>query len=446
MVLKFTFILECLCIFTGQGLRHGTLDQLRSQAADTNDVVTLPAVTSLVQKSSVPTKFQNQWLQALKANSSLSGKLCDADKLVNISCHNREYGMDYSSNCMEFCRKLAGVMKNKDNVVGTFPRCAARINEESAKAFANPDSTADYGCLVTPFSPNGFLKYWEMYQKGEVILVMGQGLNPDGTAPPTLKRRAEKAAELFRERQIPVIVSGGDDRATGKTEAMGLAEVMNSEGVPFEAILYEGQATSSLENFWFGFRQIRRYMHPKNNKVKIMLVTSDWHMPRSSYMGKVVAHYFKNSEKREGVPNFFEKFDIEIEEVPVKSYCSQDPSAKQGDFMGSNTNSLVKKCSDEYNALKNHIHGPERLSVGQESLDNNVWGVSLDPLISILESHRAWIERLKKWSLENKCSGIPDTEAEEAITPPDDLLNSDDDLVRSRNEKGSKKGATHMMP
>lgn len=332
-------------------------------------------------------------------------ELSDADERNNSNKRN-------GNNAKEFCGKLTEKMRAAESVVGNFPRCAARLDEASARKVSSSVPKVD-DCLTTPLSKQGFFESWKVYQKNSAILVMGQGLNPDGSIPATLKRRAELAARIFREEQIPVIVSGGDDRMTGLTEAMPLAETMMSAGVPQEAILYEGQATTTLENFWFGFRQIRRYMHPKDS-LKIKLVTSDWHMPRASYFGKVIASYFKNKEKRPHVPDFFNKLDIKIEEVPVKSVCDQAEKQDGSAFIGSNAASWIDKCTGENRALTKHIQGPERRSVGKDTIDSNVWGVELDPLVDELKEHQARIKKMLDETIKKQCTAPPDPQSSES--------------------------------
>jgi len=117
--------------------------------------------TSLSQKSAKirtnsTTPFHEQWLKELEEDPSLKGKLCDADRLAKISCVHSDPKLSYPSNCREMCGKLAGILEAQENVVGTFPRCAARIDRNSAEEFSKPKlEVNDFDCLMTPFSKFG---------------------------------------------------------------------------------------------------------------------------------------------------------------------------------------------------------------------------------------------------------------------------------------------------
>ena len=118
-------------------------------------------------------------------------------------------------------------------------------------------------------------------------VVLGQSLKPDGSAPQVLLDRAAMARKLLQEGAVTkVVVSGGDPANVGHTEASMFAKVLVREGIPEEAIITESQATTTAENAWFLLRWI-----PKGTG-RLFIITSDFHMPRATYIFKAVLNHF----------------------------------------------------------------------------------------------------------------------------------------------------------
>ena len=112
-----------------------------------------------------------------------------------------------------------------------------------------------------------------------IAVVLGQSLKPDGSAPQVLLDRAAMARKLLKQGTVKkVIVSGGDPAGVGFTEASTTARVLVKAGIPLEVIIQESQATTTAENAWFVLRWI-----PKGTG-RVYIVTSDFHMPRATYI------------------------------------------------------------------------------------------------------------------------------------------------------------------
>mmetsp|Transcript_38680 Transcript_38680/g.70433 ORF Transcript_38680/g.70433 Transcript_38680/m.70433 type:complete len:260 (-) Transcript_38680:66-845(-) len=118
------------------------------------------------------------------------------------------------------------------------------------------------------------------------ILVLGQSLNPDGTAPQVILQRAQTAATLYStvaEGRALVLVSGADVAGVGVTEAEIMASVLVDAGVPPAAIIQDRAARTTFENAKNCVKLMMGNM-PKEVEpldVQIHLVTSDFHMPRA---------------------------------------------------------------------------------------------------------------------------------------------------------------------
>ncbi|GAB4569241.1 MAG: hypothetical protein Kow0077_01440 [Anaerolineae bacterium] len=83
----------------------------------------------------------------------------------------------------------------------------------------------------------------------DVIIVLGAGIEPDGSPSPATRRRALHAAALYRQGVAPhVICAGGYAGLSQSTEAAACAQVLLAGGVPQDAIRLEAQSRSTEEN------------------------------------------------------------------------------------------------------------------------------------------------------------------------------------------------------
>lgn len=121
----------------------------------------------------------------------------------------------------------------------------------------------------------------------QAIVVLGQSLHPDGTTPPTLTCRVRGAAALHASHpRALLIATGGDPAQTGRTEAAVMRSLLVQEGVPEELILVEEQSLTTLGNAWHVFDLLR-----ERSITSILLVTSDFHLPRASVYFEAVLAY-----------------------------------------------------------------------------------------------------------------------------------------------------------
>lgn len=335
-----------------------------------------------------------RWLEAEKLDHGLAERLCKPTQPQDVAA-NADAMLDPEqpgrAAAKEHCAKLTEKLEAKQSIAGVFNRCAARLYE--------PEATL-LNCELTPFSGHDFFYFWRIYQGQGVILVLGQGLNPDGSPPDVLVKRAELAASLNRQHGFPIIATGGDDRGTGTTEAYGMIAVLTSQGIPGEAIMNEAQSINTMENFWFALRQVRRHMP---NVKRILVVTSDWHMPRAHLLIKSVLHYFENSAL-DYTPKFFQNNHIIVEEHAVATECIKGKGSSIGTaYQGSNKASLAAKIHGEFTFLNNNLYGPARKSVGEDTYESWIWGVRLDVPHSLVVEANNSISAL--WDQKKECNG-----------------------------------------
>ena len=118
----------------------------------------------------------------------------------------------------------------------------------------------------------------------EVIVILGQSLNADGSAPPVLTARVEAAAALAAWLpSAPLITTGGDPARTGTSEVATMAELLQGKGVSRERIVLEAQAQNTVQNALLSLPLVPA------GASRLWLVTSDFHMPRSLYLFEAAA-------------------------------------------------------------------------------------------------------------------------------------------------------------
>jgi uncharacterized SAM-binding protein YcdF (DUF218 family) len=100
--------------------------------------------------------------------------------------------------------------------------------------------------------------------------------------------RAERAAELYHAGLAPrILITGGDKRGTGVTEAELLKQRCLELGVPAEAIVTEAESVNTLENVRMTVALVEEQFGWKNLK-NVILVSSPYHLRR---VKQTIAHY-----------------------------------------------------------------------------------------------------------------------------------------------------------
>jgi len=108
------------------------------------------------------------------------------------------------------------------------------------------------------------------------IVILGYGLNPDGTMRTILRRRVLTGlavAQFFP--QSPIIVTGGNPQ-NGKTEAEQMRAMLRFLGFPDERIIVEDKANSTVQNARFSVP-----LAEQAGTSGIILVTSTTHQDRA---------------------------------------------------------------------------------------------------------------------------------------------------------------------
>lgn len=130
------------------------------------------------------------------------------------------------------------------------------------------------------------LKKQQALQGTDFLLVLGSKcLTPRVT--PVLASRLDKTIEIYDKFDVKpqIIVTGGRSSIDLPTEAELMEQYLVDAGIPDEMIIMETKAKNTIQNLGFSSIKIRNIWH-KDNHPRVIIVTSDYHLPRTKFYAK----------------------------------------------------------------------------------------------------------------------------------------------------------------
>ena len=139
-----------------------------------------------------------------------------------------------------------------------------------------------------------------------------------GSIPNNAKERAKAAAKLYRDGRVKYILpSGGVEWDVGNgemlSEALYMKRILESEGVPSDAIILENEARTTKENMIYASLQINRRTKFYGDK-RVIIVTSFNHMKRSIALADTFLPRMVSASAYPSYPTDFGESWIEKEE------------------------------------------------------------------------------------------------------------------------------------
>jgi uncharacterized SAM-binding protein YcdF (DUF218 family) len=121
--------------------------------------------------------------------------------------------------------------------------------------------------------------------RADALVVLGRGVDADGSLPRLARQRVERAAELYAWETAPRIIFSGrcslmTDVLPAVTEARAMADYAHSLGLPRDVLLVEEESRDTIGNAYF---VLRRFLEP-NDWNSIRVVTSDFHIQRTAWV------------------------------------------------------------------------------------------------------------------------------------------------------------------
>lgn len=124
----------------------------------------------------------------------------------------------------------------------------------------------------------------------DFIIIHGCWFRPDGTLPPLLRSRTDRALEFWRWQRAQTgkkacfVPSGGKGSDEPMPEAEAIRNYLLAEGVEDRLILPEDRSVSTLENMAF----CRQIIERANPAAKTVFATSSYHVFRSGILARQV--------------------------------------------------------------------------------------------------------------------------------------------------------------
>ena len=125
--------------------------------------------------------------------------------------------------------------------------------------------------------------------KSNAIIILGGGINRDGTLWQITINRLEKGIELFKKGASENIVVSGkygfmEDYIPIITEAKAMCRYLEKKAIPKEKIILEEESKDTLGNAFFTKTNI---LEPRKWQT-IIVITSEFHIPRTKYIFKKI--------------------------------------------------------------------------------------------------------------------------------------------------------------
>ncbi|MBR2256888.1 MAG: YdcF family protein [Blautia sp.] len=120
----------------------------------------------------------------------------------------------------------------------------------------------------------------------DYILILGCGFRKDGTLPPLLRGRVDKAMEFWHRqkdrtgKEAIIIPSGGQGKNESMAEAEAMYRYMLSTGFPKEAIILENRSANTYQNMEFS-KKIIEERTGSVSEAKTAFATTNYHVFRS---------------------------------------------------------------------------------------------------------------------------------------------------------------------
>ncbi|HTZ56636.1 MAG TPA: YdcF family protein [Acidobacteriaceae bacterium] len=117
----------------------------------------------------------------------------------------------------------------------------------------------------------------------DVILVLGNPANEDGSIAPIAKSRVLEAIRQYEAGVAPRLLMTGGAVKNQFVEAQVMKQFARSQGVPDSALLAEGQSRNTIQNAYYSYKIMQAH-----DWSSALVVTSPTHVRRASL---IFSHY-----------------------------------------------------------------------------------------------------------------------------------------------------------
>lgn len=167
-------------------------------------------------------------------------------------------------------------------------------------------------------------------KKVDYVIILGARVKGEKPAKSLMERIKAATEYLKKNPEVKVIATGGKGANEDIAEGVAIKRELLKNGINEDRIILEDKSKNTVENFRFSLEKIRNSENGKNKnsenngnrKIKVLIVTNDYHIFRS-----------KNIARKVG----FDNKDYEIYGLPAKTPLISIPQSYFREFL-SNVN------------------------------------------------------------------------------------------------------------
>ncbi|OIU68616.1 YdcF family protein [Rossellomorea aquimaris] len=112
----------------------------------------------------------------------------------------------------------------------------------------------------------------------DVVIILGAGLKGETPSKTLVSRLEAGKAVLDADKDLPVVVSGGQGEGESIPEAEAMGRYLMENGISEDRIIYEKTSTTTYENLLNSMEILRQQ---GMEDPKVLIVTSDYHVVRA---------------------------------------------------------------------------------------------------------------------------------------------------------------------
>lgn len=120
--------------------------------------------------------------------------------------------------------------------------------------------------------------------KVDYVIVLGARLYGEKPSPALLERLKVAKEYLSENKDVKVIVSGGQGMDEDISEAQAMKKYLVDNGIDKDSVIIEDKSTSTFENLQFSLEKIKQLDDKEN--VKVLLATNKYHIFRAKFLAK----------------------------------------------------------------------------------------------------------------------------------------------------------------
>ena len=141
-------------------------------------------------------------------------------------------------------------------------------------------------------------------KKVDYVIILGARVKGEKPAKSLMERIKAATKYLKKNPEVKVITTGGKGKNEGIAEGVAIKRELLKNGISEDRIILEDKSKNTVENFRFSLEKIRNSENGKNKnsenngnrKIKVLIVTNDYHIFRSKNIARKVGFDNENYE------------------------------------------------------------------------------------------------------------------------------------------------------